>query len=81
MLQSELFSKTSRTVSSDEVSVNARLLTQGGFIDKQMSGIYSYLPLGYLVVKKIEQIIREEMNKSCGKKPTAGKRQRKSCLK
>ena len=66
MLQSELFSKTSRTVSSDEVSVNARLLTQGGFIDKQMSGIYSYLPLGYLVVKKIEKIIREEMNKIGG---------------
>lgn len=62
MLQSELFSKTSRTISTDEVSVNARLLTQAGFIDKQMSGIYSYLPLGYRVVKKIEEIIREEMN-------------------
>lgn len=66
MLQSQLFTKTSRNVSADEVSVNARLLTQGGFIDKQMAGVYSFLPLGFLVVKKIEQIIREEMNKVGG---------------
>ncbi|MFH1866931.1 MAG: aminoacyl--tRNA ligase-related protein [Patescibacteria group bacterium] len=62
MLQSQLFTKTSRSVSTDEVSINARLLTQGGFIDKQMSGAYSYLPLGWRVFKKIEQIIREEMD-------------------
>ena len=62
MLQSQLFTKTSRNVSSDEVSVNARLLTQAGFIDKQMAGAYSFLPLGYRVFKKIEQIIREEMD-------------------
>ena len=66
MLQSQLFSKTSRAVSADEVSLNARLLTQAGFVDKQMAGVYSYLPLGYLVFKKIEQIIREEMNKIAG---------------
>lgn len=42
--------------------MNARLLTQAGFIDKQMAGIYSFLPLGYRVFKKIEQIIREEMD-------------------
>lgn len=63
MRQSELFSKTSRTVPAEEVAVNARLLLQAGFIDKQMAGVYSYLPLGYLTFKKIEQIIREEMNK------------------
>jgi prolyl-tRNA synthetase len=62
MRQSQLFSKTSRAVSADEVSVNARLLTQAGFIDKQMAGVYSFLPLGYLVIKNIEQIIREEIN-------------------
>ncbi len=62
MLQSQLFSKTLRTVPADEVAVNARLLTQAGFIDKQLAGVYSFLPLGYLTVKKIEQVIREEMN-------------------
>jgi prolyl-tRNA synthetase len=62
MLQSKLFTKTSKSVPADEVSVNAKLLTQAGFIDKQMAGVYSFLPLGYRVVKKVEQIIREEMN-------------------
>lgn len=62
MRQSELFSKTSRSVSAEEISINAKLLTQGGFIDKQMSGVYSFLPLGFKVFKKIEQIIREEIN-------------------
>ena len=62
MRQSQLFSKTSRTVSSDEVSTNARLLTQAGFIDKQMAGAYSYLPLGQRVFDRVCRVIREEMN-------------------
>lgn len=62
MLQSQLFTKTSRNISADEVSINAKLLTQGGFIDKQMAGVYSYLPLGWRVIDKINTIIREEMN-------------------
>lgn len=62
MRQSQLFTKTSRAVSADEVSVNAKLLTQAGFVDKQMAGVYSFLPLGFRTVKKIEQVIREEMN-------------------
>ncbi|MBI5465948.1 MAG: hypothetical protein HY974_01510 [Candidatus Kerfeldbacteria bacterium] len=62
MLQSKLFTKTSRNVSADEVSVNARFLTQAGFIDKQMAGAYSFLPLGLRVHRKIEQIIRQEMD-------------------
>ncbi len=62
MLQSKLFSKTSREVPADEVSVNAKLLFRGGFIDKLNAGVYTYLPLGLRVIKKIEQIIREEIN-------------------
>ena len=61
MLQSTLLGKTLREAPSDEVSVNAKLLTRGGFIDKLASGIYSYLPLGFRVLKKVENIIREEM--------------------
>lgn len=62
MLQSKLFGKTTRDDPSDEVSVNAKLLARAGFIDKLMAGTYSFLPLGFRVLKKVEQIIREEMN-------------------
>lgn len=44
------------------MSKNAELLIRGGYIHKEMAGVYSYLPLGLLVLKKIENIIREEMN-------------------
>ena len=44
------------------MSKNAELLIRGGFIHKEMAGVYSYLPLGLRVIKKIENIIREEMN-------------------
>ncbi len=61
MLYSQLFGKTSKTQPSDD-SVNARLLTQAGYISKQMAGVYNYLPLGLRVLNKIQNIIREEMN-------------------
>ncbi len=62
MRQSQLFTKTSKTVPKDEVSLNAKFLIRAGFIDKLMAGVYTLLPVGWLVYKKIEQIIREEMN-------------------
>ncbi len=64
--QSQLFTKTRKEAPADEVSKNAELLIRGGFIHKEMAGVYSYLPLGFLVLKKIENIIREEMNKVGG---------------
>ena len=62
MRQSKLFTKTKKEAPSDEVSKNAEFLIRGGFIHKEMAGVYSYLPLGLRVLKKIENIIREEMN-------------------
>lgn len=62
MRQSKLFTKTRKEAPSDEVSKNAQLLIQAGFIYKNMAGAYTFLPLGLLVVDKIKQIIREEMN-------------------
>lgn len=62
MKQSQLFTKTQKNAPKDEVSLNAQLLLRGGFIDKLMAGVYSILPLGWRVMKKIENIIREEMN-------------------
>ncbi|MFC1613031.1 proline--tRNA ligase [Patescibacteria group bacterium] len=62
MKQSKLFGKTIKEISKDEVSLNAQLLMRAGFIDKLMSGVYTFLPLGLRVLEKIENIIREEMN-------------------
>ena len=66
MRYSQLFGKTSKSTPSDADSVNARLLTQGGFIQKEISGVYNYLPLGLRVLTKIQNIIREEMDKIGG---------------
>jgi len=62
MLQSKLFTKTRKEAPVDEVAKNARLLIRAGFVDKLQAGVYTYLPLGLRVLKKIENIIREEMD-------------------
>lgn len=62
MRVSHLFTKTSKSAPSDEVSKNAQLLIRAGFINKEMAGVYTYLPLGKIVLDKIIGIIREEMN-------------------
>lgn len=66
MRVSNLFTKTSKTSPSDEVAKNAQLLIRAGFINKEMAGVYSYLPLGKKTLDNIVQIIREEMNKIGG---------------
>lgn len=60
MLYSELVGKTNKSAKQFD-SVNATLLQKGGYIRPLMSGVYSYLTLGLLVLKKIEYIVREEM--------------------
>lgn len=62
MRLSQLFTKTSKTIPSDETSRNAQLLIQAGYIHKEMAGVYAYLPLGKKVLHNISQIVREEMN-------------------
>ena len=62
MRQSHLFTKTRREAPKDEVAKNAQLLIRAGFVHKEMAGVYSYLPLGFRVLEKIVNIIREEMN-------------------
>jgi len=66
MLQSQLFYKTKKEAPKDEKSINAKLLSRAGFIYKEMAGAYSYLPLGLRVLRKIENIIREEMERISG---------------
>jgi prolyl-tRNA synthetase len=62
MKQSELFTKTQRLAPKDEETINAQLLVRAGFVNKLMAGVYSYLPLGLLTLKKIAQVVREEMD-------------------
>lgn len=66
MRQSQLFTKTRKEAPADEVAKNAKLLIRAGFVDKLQSGVYTYLPLGLRVLKKIENIIREEMDAAGG---------------
>ncbi len=61
MKYTQLLLKTLKESPADEDSRNAKLLIRGGFINKEMAGVYSYLPLGLKVLRKIENIVREEM--------------------
>lgn len=63
MKLSKLFTKTSKNISSQIESVNAQLLTRAGYIYQEMAGVYVFLPLGMKVIKNIEQIVRDEMDK------------------
>ncbi|OHA86578.1 MAG: prolyl-tRNA synthetase [Candidatus Zambryskibacteria bacterium RIFCSPLOWO2_01_FULL_39_39] len=63
MRQSQLFTKTRREAPSDETSKNAQLLIRAGFINKEMAGVYSLLPLGFKVVNNIKKIVSEEMER------------------
>ena len=62
MRQSVLFTKTRRSIPKSELSKNAQLLIRGGFIYKEMAGVYDLLPLGLKVINKITAIVRKEMN-------------------
>jgi len=66
MLQSKLFTKIERNAPKDEATVNAQLLARAGFVSKLMAGTYSYLPLGLRVLRKIENIVRKEMDEIGG---------------
>jgi prolyl-tRNA synthetase len=61
MKQSQLFTKTSKDKSADVESISHDLLTRAGYVDQLMAGVYTFLPLGFKVLKNIEKIIRSEM--------------------
>ncbi|MGQ9456045.1 MAG: proline--tRNA ligase [Armatimonadota bacterium] len=62
MRASQLFFPTLREVPADAEMTSHKLLLRGGFIRRVGAGIYDYLPLGYRVIKKLQQIVREEMD-------------------
>lgn len=74
---SQLFTKTSKTVPANEVSKNARLLIQSGYVYKVMAGVYAYTPLGLRVLENIKKIVREEMNAIGGQELIMSSLQRK----
>jgi prolyl-tRNA synthetase len=59
---SQLFLPTLRDAPGDAEAVNHKLLVRGGFIRQVGGGIWTFLPLGWKVHRKIEQIIRDEMD-------------------
>jgi prolyl-tRNA synthetase len=62
MRVSQLITKTRKEAPADETARNAQLLIRAGFVNKEMAGVYSFLPLGLRTLNKISQIIREEMD-------------------
>src|ERR1044071_3967096 len=59
---SQLFLPTLRDAPADAEPVNHKLLVRGGFVRQVTGGVWTFLPLGWRVHKKVEQIIREEMD-------------------
>jgi len=64
MRYSQMFLPTGREVPSDAEIPSHQLMLRAGLIRKLTSGVYTYLPLGYRVIRKVENIIREEMNRA-----------------
>jgi len=64
MRMSELFLRTLRDDPADAEVDSHRLLVRGGYIRRVAAGIYSWLPLGYRVLRKVAQIVREEMDRA-----------------
>jgi prolyl-tRNA synthetase len=63
---SRLFGKTLRQAPAEAETENHRLLLRARLVEPHAAGIYSYLPLGWQVARRIEQIIREEMDRAGG---------------
>ncbi|HSS75040.1 MAG TPA: proline--tRNA ligase [Gaiellaceae bacterium] len=59
---SQLFLPTLRDDPTDAEAVSHKLLVRGGFVRQVSAGLWSYLPLGWKIHRKVEQIIREEMD-------------------
>ncbi len=66
MRLSRLFGKTQREVPSEADTASHRLLLRAGMLRQLTAGVYCYLPLAWRVLRKIEDIIRDEMNKAGG---------------
>lgn len=66
MLLSRLFGKTLRQVPAEADTISHQLLLKAGMVHQLSAGVYSLMPLGWRVYRKIEQIVREEMDAAGG---------------
>ena len=64
MRVSELFLATQREIPADAEIPSHRLMLRAGLIRKMASGVYSFMPMGYRTYRKVEAVIREEMDKA-----------------
>ncbi len=64
MLVSSLFFKTQREIPADAEIPSHQLMLRAGLMRQMASGIYAYLPLGYKTFRKVEAIVREEMDRA-----------------
>jgi len=58
---SQLYAPTRKEKPADAELISQELLQRGGFVRRVASGVFSYLPLGWRVIRKVENIVREEM--------------------
>jgi len=63
MKQSLVFIPTLRDMPKDAEIASHKILLKGGYVKQHAAGVYTYLPLAYRVIKKIENIVREELDK------------------
>ena len=61
---SNLFGKTQKNISTNAESISHQLMLRAGFILQIAAGVYAYMPIAYKAFRKIENIIRNELNKS-----------------
>ncbi len=66
MRMSRLFAKTLRQAPSEADTISHQLLLRAGLVQQLAAGIYSYLPLGWRVLRKVEDVIRQEMDEAGG---------------
>src|SRR6476660_1827902 len=64
MKASQFFISTLKEAPSDAEIVSHKLMTRAGMIKKLGAGIYNYMPVGLRVIRKVEAIVREEMNRA-----------------
>jgi prolyl-tRNA synthetase len=64
MRASKFFLSTLKEAPADAELVSQRLMLRAGLVRRLAAGIYSWMPLGLRVLKKVETIIREEMNRA-----------------
>ena len=64
MRWSKYFMPTAKEAPKDAETISHKLMSRAGLIDKTASGVYTYLPAGYRVLRKVENIVRREMDRT-----------------